>query len=299
MYDTVTLWLDRQPHSGILAALSKVAERRDYDSGEVTYAGKLKNLDVQLRTKGVYVSGSLPKFHVGNNLQGLDRSQIARAIEDLSDNLGMPMDGAKVNRLDFGCTFEMTSPVGRYLSALGESRHYERVPYRNGLEYRNSSRALSFYDKANDFRRHRETVLEGMGPNLLRYEYRLTRRVAGQLRRPEVTASMLWGEGLYGDIAVRWQEEYFAIGRLHRLKLGDQVRRVKQLERVLAVAGLKAFGEGAVLAMIEVGELGSMQKYRMRSKVRGLAIAEGLTKPEDAISEIDAKVWEAVRCCAA
>lgn len=293
MFDSVSLWLDLRPDEAVLGALSDV-EKRLMPTGETRYVGRLQNLRVLVRHGGVGVTGSLPKFHLGDNVQVLNRRETTRAIENLSDCLCMPMQEARINRLHIASNFGMREAVNRYLTSLGEARYYERVSYKFGLLYRNSERAMTFYDKAVDLKRHRQTIPNGLDTNLLRYEFKLNRRIAPQLKRRDVTAAMLYDEGVYTQLVDRWRSEYFAISRVHRVRLGVPLMNVKQLHRVLAVEGLKKLGEEAVFSFVEQTELSAMQKYRLRARIRELAKAKDCTEQDGCLSELDSKVNEAV-----
>jgi Phage replication protein CRI len=294
MLDTAKLRLHQRPCEGVLGALSAVADVRDYKAGvPLYYRGKLRNLDVWVHPWGVVTRGSLSKFHLGDNIQVLTRPGIERAIEHLSDSLGMKMAKADVQRVDFACNFQLSKPVSHYLSALGGCPRYERVGLRHGLLYRSTRRALFFYDKLHDVERHRWESPTAVGPYLLRYEYRILGRVREQLRRSEVTASMLYGEGLFNELRDRWRNEYFAIDRSRRLRLGAQFNGVRQLSTFLAVKGLNGVGEEPVMSMIQRADLSSQQKWRMRDAVKTLAKAPQFTEPDDCVLELDERVRQA------
>ena len=67
----------------------------------------------------LFRSGSLAKFHQGNNIQPMDLAETARAIEHLNNCFGADISDAKVFVLEFGKTFEVEHPVREYLSLLG------------------------------------------------------------------------------------------------------------------------------------------------------------------------------------
>src|SRR5437660_5905331 len=99
--------------------------------------GGIRNLKVKATETGLSVIGSLAKYHLGNNFETLTRQETERALERLSDELGLPMAQAKPFRLEVGSNFIVKQAVKRYCDALADTRYFERVAYRHGILYKN------------------------------------------------------------------------------------------------------------------------------------------------------------------
>jgi hypothetical protein len=300
MIDSVCLWIESSSTERAINNLSNVKEIADCSTGEILHTGYLKNLRVRATGCGASVIGSLAKFHLGNNYQTLTRQTTEEAIQELSDALSLPVERARVYRLEVGSCLVMRRPVGQYWSFLGSSGRYERVEYKHGLLYKNSRRALTFYDKAKDLKRHKEPIPEIInGRNLLRYEVKLNKRVADQLGKREVLAGSLYEEDFYIKLLGRWEAEYFLINKINRPRLVsvELMKSVQQFNRYLAVVGLRALGEQEVLAMLEQCKesLSKLQRSRLRDRIRELTNAKNLTEADESILELDSKIKQAAQ----
>jgi hypothetical protein len=301
MIDSVCLWIESSSTEKAINNLSNVKEIADCSTGEIIHTGYLKNLRVKATVNGVSTNGSLAKFHMGNNYQSLTRQTTEGAIQELSDALSLSVERARVYRLEIGSCLEMRRSVGQYWRFLGSSGRYERVEYKGGLLYKNSKRALTFYDKAKDLKRHREPIPEIInGRNLLRYEVKLNKRVAEQLGKKEVLAGSLYDEDFYIKLLDRWEAEYFLINKINRPRAVsvELLKSVKQFDRLLAIVGLRTLGEQEVLATIEQWKdsLSKLQCSRLRSHIIDLTKAKNLTEPDEGILELDSKIKQAVQC---
>lgn len=120
MYDKVKFFVDRSiigsQYTNISSLLEDAKSETDFTTGEVVTKGTLKGLRVGVLGGGVYVEGSLPKYHYGSNIYPLDRNSTKDCIECVSDTLGFDMRGANVIDLEFGTTFMMQHKVSAYLA---------------------------------------------------------------------------------------------------------------------------------------------------------------------------------------
>lgn len=304
MIDTVTLWLDTL--EGVEAATEALTGQRetiDRQTGEVTVRGRLKNLSVRIGGQGLSVTGSLARFHYGSNSQSLTRRAIEEAIEGLSDRLHLPMEQARVYRLDIAGDLIMRKPVIEYLPQLVSAPYLKRSEFadRQTVLFSNRQKAQCLYDKRQEIESKHEPVPEVFtGRNVLRYENRVLKRLAVQFHREEVRGADLIHEAFYMEALKKWEREYFNINKLKRGQVIN-MKNVKELEKSLASYGLQVIGgEARAMDLIrsarEQGQISKMQCQRLKEKIRELSIAKGRGEESDDIAELDEKVKQAVAC---
>jgi len=254
------------------------------------------------------VVGSLPKYLLGNNLEIFTRRSTEFAIEKLSDELHLPIKNATVTVLHIAANLIMTEPVKSYLMCLGEAKNYKKNIYESGLIYCNKLRAVEFYDKIEEMR-EKKVLIESnyMNKNILRYELKIQRRIGRQMKSHPVNASMLYDEYFFSQVNRKWEEEYFKIKKISKLKFNglSEMRSVKNLEAQLALIGLKTIGgEQDVINELKIEEERLKKKgkfdakaktdfHRLKSKIRNLANTPALTEPNECISELDEKIKQA------
>ena len=174
MYDTVHLSLET---SGI--SLQDLLNKLDwynepsqgFHTGNLSVKGSIQNNSagkLQIKFSDTFpqkltVSGSLAKFHYGNNLEELTRAETQKAIEQISERLSVDMRQAKVYRLDIGANFIMDRPCNEYQSLLNESPRMTRSTLSaksNSLYFKNGRKTIILYDKVADCQRLKEPIPE-------------------------------------------------------------------------------------------------------------------------------------------
>jgi hypothetical protein len=126
MYDTINLWLSSDNIGSMdltrtMQNLSGITEHQKED--EVYYSGYLKNYKVSISGQGVSLKGSIAKYFLPDNFHTLTKSDIARAFEMMADELCLPIDKAKVTRIDFAQNFLMDFEPEAYYNYLGECQY--------------------------------------------------------------------------------------------------------------------------------------------------------------------------------
>jgi hypothetical protein len=298
MYDSVTIFVDSQVEP-VLSNLNRLKEIVDHQTGERIITGNYRNLRVKVNYNGFSISGSLPKYFFGNNLEVLTKQTTYAAIESLSDIFGVAVDAGRVYILEIGFNFIMEEAVSEYLRCFGETTHYAKKPYKTGLQFVNSLRALSFYDKQAEMKKNKARVPDGFeSMNILRYELKLNKRVAKQLGKNEVLASDLYDDSFIIRALGKYQSEYFKIKRLGIIRIDDvSISTIPQLHKFLGVVGVQTIGESDLLTRIGENRdsLSKGQFSRVKKRVHEFAGAEGYSEPSTAMLELDSKVNEVVK----
>lgn len=308
MFDTINFRITKDEAGGvdfleeIPCFLDNVGEH--LFNGFPSISGSLNGLKViatrhQLKVK----DGSLCKFALGDNYKTLGRRDTKQAIEKLSDMLHIPMERAIVTRLDVGKNIILKYPTSVYLSHLGMLKYATRLQEPTGLYYSLKDGRLCFYDKNREQINRKEQIPEVYhGKNVLRYEQRYTKRIAGKLRVPEVRGGTLYDEAFYMALLNGWRDAYKEIKKINDITLNfEYMTSKKQLYRMGLISLIE--GVGGQLEMINQindaqkrGKLSKKQAYDMREAVNEVCkIKGGLTAQNDAITELDKKISEAVR----
>lgn len=308
MYDSVNFRL-LQSEAGKVDFLSETpcfltdVGEHNYN-GDVMLTGNLNGLKISLNRYQMKIkNGSLCKWYLGDNFQTMGRSDTERAIEKLSDTLHLPLSKAAVTRLDVAQNIITKHVPDVYFNHLGLLRYATRLQEPDGIYYKQAGGRLCFYDKSREQKAQREPMPPLYeGRNVLRYEQRYTNRIATRLNVAEVTAAMLYDEGFYIRLLDRWRESYKDIQKINDISLNFEVMTTKQQLYKMGVLALIEQA-GGQLQMIEQineaqqrGDLSRKQAYDLRQAVNDACqIKEGLTKPNEAIKELDKKIDEAVR----
>ncbi len=234
MYDKVKIWVDRcsigEQYPNITTLLDEAREQTDLKTGEVRTFGSLQGLKVSLYVGGLSIVGSLPKYLYGSNIYPLDRAATGQAIEKIADTLHISLDEAKVTGLEYGANFVMRCNVNEYLDRLGDMPKLQRYRFsQETLYYRHRGKqqpkTFCYYDKLADARAKQMEIPQGLqDANLLRAEIRFDGRLPYQLGVPEVTASTLSDRQFYRKVMQRFQDAYFSISKMNKLKtdiMGD------------------------------------------------------------------------------
>ena len=208
-------------------------------TGECWVNGNLSNLKISASAGYISVKGSLPNYYFGGNARIIKRSEIAEALEKMSDELSLPMIKARVNRIDVSYHWQMSKPINSYLSRLGRLSRYERVKatentlyyYKGGKE---RIKTLCFYNKNKEYcEKNKELPEVYDDTNLLRYECRFNKRVNKQLG-VELFAGNISDKSIYKMLVSHWKKCYDDISKNRTIsKNFDNIHDVKSANKWL------------------------------------------------------------------
>ena len=268
------------------------------------------NYKITVSNRGITIKdGSLCKYHLGNNCQTLSRSETQRAIEKLSDTLHLPIDKAKVSRIDVAQNFIVKHPTQVYYNYLGTLKNSTRSEISNGgggvetLYYQKRLGCFVFYDKVNEIIRKRQEVPDLFdNRNVLRVERRHTSRLPETFNVECVTAQMLYDENFYIKVIDEWKSNYLNIDKINDISLNFEAMRGKKDLQKMGVLALIQMRGGKLNILNEIktaykmGTLTKKQEYDLRAEINeACKLSAGLTMKSDAIAELDTKVKDAVR----
>ena len=314
MYDKVKFFVDRSiigsQYTNITNHLERAKVETDQTTGETRTRGTMNGLSIGVLGGGVFVEGSLPKYHYGSNIYPLDREGTKECIEMISDTLGIEMSGADVVNIEFGTTFMMQYKVSAYLAKLGEMSRLQRYNFNaDTLYYKGSGkvqpRVYTFYDKLADCKAKKLAYPNDFeDKNLLRYEMRLKGRLAYQLGVPEVKASTLYDRQFYRELVRRYQDSYFSISKINELN-PNAMKEIKNVSDAfnIFVARLLSQTEqpqrqiDTFINEIKAAGVFEDKKYytRLKDKLNEIVTKDNITISNELIKELD----DAVMNCGA
>lgn len=271
-----------------------------YETGTVITGWK-DGLQINVSEKKVKVAkGSLGKFYLNDNFQTLRRGDTQRAIEKLSDELHLPMNNAKVTRIDLGQTMSMSYPEEVYYKYLGIAPYFQRKEQPNGIYYDNGNSTLSFYGKVKE-QKNKGLLIPPMynDMNLLRYEFRLKKRIAKSLRMSLVNASHLYEEDFYIELLEIWKKKYFSISKISMKMDNLKVTgSTKDLMNQLAFIGLIEIGYLHAYSKVRewqtMGIIDKKQASDIRKKLKSVNGLKVTSDTNDLINELDEKIIESI-----
>ena len=306
MYDKVKFFVDRSiigsQYTNITSHLEKAKVETDQTTGETRTKGTMNGLSIGVLGGGVFVEGSLPKYHYGSNIYPLDREGTKECIEMIGDTLGINMSGADVVGIEFGTTFMMQYKVSAYLAKLGEMSRLQRYNFNaDTLYYKGSGkvqpRVYTFYDKLADCKaKHLPYPIDFEDKNLLRYEMRLKGRLAYQLGVPGVKASTLYDRQFYRELVRRYQDSYFSISKINELN-PNAMKEIKNVSDAfnIFVARLLSQTEqpqrqiDTFINEIKAAGVFEDKKYytRLKDKLNEIVTKDNITISNELIKELD------------
>lgn len=306
MYDTINLWLpfEKVKEFNLTKTLNNLSGITEHnkDDGQVYMSGYLNNYKVNLSEQGISLRGSLAKYFLPDNFHTLSRSDTNRAFEKMSDELYLPINKSKVNRIDFAQNLLMDYEPEAYYNFLGECQHYRRQPQSKSLYYSNTLRQIVFYNKV------AEGKTKGLSlppvwddQNVLRYEMRFKSRLSKQFNQAEIAASSLSDEKFYMIIFNKWLAEYQAINKLHSINLNlSDMNSPKDFWKQLNLMAINIIGQDKI--MQEVENLRHQKAFnkpeyysRLKKEIKELCKTPEMTSKSELIAELDKKILTSIK----
>ena len=300
MYDTINLWLSFEKISNfnLSKTLEKLSGITEHTKDKETYiSGYLNNYRVNISEQGVSLKGSLAKYFLSNNFKTLSRSDSARAIEMMSDELSLNVGDSTIIRIDFAQNFLMKYKPQAYYNYLGECQYYIRQPVSNSLYYTNGLRQKIFYNKETEGKARGLSLPDVWeGQNVLRYEMRFTSRLPKQFNQSVITANSLSDEKFYMTIFDKWLEEYESINKLHTINYNlSDMNSPKDFWKQINLMAVNMIGQDKI--MQEVENLRHQRAFdkpeyysRLKKEIKELCKTPEMTTSSDLVAELDKKI---------
>ncbi|MCX6155447.1 MAG: hypothetical protein NT007_14935 [Candidatus Kapabacteria bacterium] len=306
MYDNINWILDKNhtPDNDFLSEVTPLLERMRKiisSEDEVYYTGYIENLKIFVSKNCVkFYGNSLPKYFFGNNFDTMTRINVKDAFERISDTISLPLDKARITRIDVAHNMAMKYIPTIYLPNLGTCRHYERLPNESSLYYRNKKRQLIFYDKNQEAKDKKFPIpILYQNSNYLRYEIRFEHRINKQLGKNEITVGNLYEENFYNKLNHVWFDNYENIYKIKKINLDYTM--VKTTKQRLAHALLKDIQSGGGLVeelnrITQAQKQGILKPYeacRLRKLASDACKNTLFTTENELITELDSQIKQA------
>lgn len=304
MYDTIifNLTADEMQGANLLNSAPHLTDVVEHTkNGDTWITGNLGCLTFSLnRWSCRLVKGSICKWWNGDNLQALGIGDTKEAVEALSDTLDLPIERAKITRMDIGANISTEHLPALYFERLGNLPYFQRLEEPNGIYYTKTNERLCFYDKITEQKDTGNKLPDSLSDkNLLRYELRYMWRIAKRLKVPEVKFSTLWQDSFYRMIINNWYDYYNRIKKNHSVNLDlNTVKTRRELYKlaVLQLAesngGITAIQKGISNARAE-GAISSKQASDLKRAFDEAYKVDGdIITTSDAIRELNQKIRE-------
>lgn len=303
-YDTIHMFIDSYTlDKANISRLSQRLERGGYNknTGEAWSVGNIENLRISVGGAGVSIKGSLSGFYYPNNTILVNRGEVKKAIEAVSDTLHVSLNTAKVTRLDIAADFIMQNEPKAYFDILGTLVYFQRLRatqhtlyYTRGKE---NLQSLCFYDKTQESKDNKKEMPSVCNEcvNVLRYEARFNARLAKQMQRQEVLASTLSNTDFYNEMLEKWGQMYFNINKFYGVGNMGKVKNVTEAKDYIFAVALHNMGAGDVdkiLSEMKARQLFNDRKYYSRLKQSLDSVREKYltSSADDTANELDDEV---------
>lgn len=276
MYDTVKFVLLEKELDNEVCFMEEVTcriEVKRYSGNRVV--GFLKNMRVEVRGTTLIVEGSLAKWFLGNNYaRTLALWEIRAAIKGLSKALNVPIEKAKVTRIDIAFNFSVKNETWLYMKRLLYLESYYRSNIeKSSLYFNKYDSQLLFYDKVADLKAEEgaesiQGVEDFEGLNVLRYELRIKKvtKIFGDVR-----GEILFDSELCLLLLDKWYMCYVNIDKQfdESSMRFDGVKHFKEscIAQCLSVMNLFDLVEEAFAK----GDINSAEKFAVMKELRRVA----------------------------
>lgn len=289
MIDTVNLMLLEQPEKCDLSQLTNKRTEVIEDTGQTIVRGKLSNLKIASSETCLKISGSIPKFLNGNNIQRMNRQDIKAALEAIEDTLSINLSSAFASRLDVAATIIMDYPVKAYYPYFGCCGRSEKMKNKNSIYFNLNRKQLIIYDKTKEAK---TIPLEYQGKHLLKYECRFLNALPRQFKRGKIYAKDLYNPEFYSVMVERWKQEFSKIHFIEPYMNPEKITTPKEFKDYLVRRGIEADGFDIVYSMADNLKYMGMRKeyvYRIKKDLKGVAAMASNTS--SLIPELKEKIF--------
>lgn len=305
MYDTLILVLTNEydPSVNFLNIVSPevIIHSKGFEYGIPYMRGSLKNLKIRITTDKIKIEGSIHVFFKGNNLESMSFSEFVEAVHILKKILNLPIENARISRLDFSGNIPVKYPVEAYFVYFGQKPRYKKQVMDNGIYYYSGELYLAFYDKIKELKRKRELIPEYfLGKHILRFEMRFLRKLGKSFSLPEVTLKKLMDPSFFYQLCRWWRNKFksLAMEMESPLKFHPTGSKPQFIEH-LALQQITQIGIDNIFKMISgwqiMGEITKKEAYEIRKFIRTRTSEKYPLAENELIKELNRKIKVAAR----
>ena len=298
MYDTIHLEIRECDLDTPISFIEEIPCYMDIDKKSST-DGKivcwLENIKIEIAGTTLRIKGSLTKWYKNNNIYGLEFNEVEKVIKGLGKVIGVPLEKAKVKRIDIAQTFKMKYEPRLYFSKLYYLKGFSRSDINvTSLYFNKESKRkngdnlqLCLYDKNVELSNSNGYPLVDRFVNLLRYEFRI--KNPKYIFKREIRCFELFSGDFYRELIKLWYDMYNSIEkRLESLEDYCEINlngKKDLYETCLRLCVMAFDMEREVDIASKKGKVTAQNKSNVLKKIK--EIKEELKKSSPALSMID------------
>ena len=300
MYDTINMYyniLDNPAPSieKLFEYCNNKSEHYNVKNDSSYLQGNLKNMRVIYNESSISIKGSLCKYFYGNNIDTLNLTTTREALAQISADLSLDINKARVTRIDFSTNIVTDYTPTIYYPYLGELSRFERCEQPNSIYYNQEAKKLLFYDKIAEAKKKQMPIpKQHIGDNLLRYELVLKRDVPRYLKYNGLYALDLGSEELFKKLLHIWYGYYQRIQKHSKtIKImADNIKTPKDVETRIFNALVRRNPKEVQRFLLELKakDVFEHKEYysRLNSKIRNIQKTQAVEN--DLIEELSSKI---------
>jgi hypothetical protein len=300
MYDTINMYyniLDNPAPSieKLFEHCNNKSEHYNVKNDSSYLQGNLKNMRVIYNESSISIKGSLCKYFYGNNIDTLNLTTTREALAQISADLSLDINKARVTRIDFSTNIVTDYTPTIYYPYLGELSRFERCEQPNSIYYNQEAKKLLFYDKIAEAKKKQMPIpKQHIGDNLLRYELVLKRDVPRYLKYNGLYALDLGSEELFKKLLHIWYGYYQRIQKHSKtIKImANNIKTPKDVETRIFNALVRRNPKEVQRFLLELKakDVFEHKEYysRLNSKIRNIQKTQAVEN--DLIEELSSKI---------
>lgn len=306
MIDTMNICFNNDQLKGIdllryLLDVCEISNLTTHQEGNREWiTGNLGNYKVSASYNYLNLKGSISKWHLGNNIQELTYSLLKEAIAMLSDTLCLPMNKAKINRLDISGNLFVLQDPEIYFALLEYDPRFKKFQQPNSLYFQSASVKKLFYDKVKESKAKHQIIPDAMKlKNLFRYEldFLSNKVLQKKLNISEVSPLTILETNNYNKLIEYWKEGYSAIKKKRDMIKLDQIRNFSDYKDLMFAKGLLSeYGsmEAAIQDIEQIQHQGvfkfNTQAKRIKDGIKNICQKPAITLENPLIIELDSLI---------
>ncbi|MGQ7867830.1 phage/plasmid replication domain-containing protein [Sunxiuqinia sp. sy24] len=286
--------------------LSQIPHELEITSKGIEYGipfirGKIRNLKIRITKSKIKIEGSIHVFYKGNNLDAMTFKEYIEAMELLKECLELPLEMARVSRLDFSGNMKVKHDPAAYFNYFGQKSRFRKSVLDNGVIYGSEEKGLIFYDKIREMKRKREVIPEYFkGKNIMRFEIRFTRKLGKTFHVPELQVMHLMDRSFFNKLCLMWRQEFKSLimemeSPLELQPIGSKTKLIESL----ALQQIHKIGIDQFLDEISswqlAGEITKKDAYEIRKFIKEKAAEKYPLAENELIRELNQKIKVAAR----
>jgi len=281
---------------------SKLHINEKYDRKGFKPLGYVKNMSVSGDNRKLIVEGSIAKYYNGNNIENFNWFDIESAVEELSEELELPLKDGRIGRVDIGANIELKQDVRDYFNELGHLEYHLRINrHRTTLryEFKSMRKNMIFYDKLVETKKKKligdfDKKDFTQAKHLMRVEYQFQERVSQIFKKKDLRVSDLYTQAFCKQLMRCWFDTYQCIYKKAVLKYPKKLKGNADFEKFMKRVYVEMFGwEGLndlMMSAVKQGSLSASDKSKKLKQYREAMLDNYSFEFHENILELNHKV---------